>query len=380
MTTAESNRVRSGVADLDELLDGLILGDNVVVVTESLELSRRLEDALLTEGLARGQKCFYVSARRGDPGLRTRLTPQVSVLDAGPGGPYAEPGRLETALVEGARGSPPGCVVVDDLAHLARRWGSDRTATFFSRVCPRLFDLGALAYWRASRRELGRPFIERITKVTQCVLELDRDQLRIVKAEGRAASVQGRVLGLHLADGVIVLEDERALGRLGRGLEQIRHQRRLSQADVAQLSGVSQSAISQAEGGRRGLSLDTVLTLSDGLGVSVDELLASSPLPDYVLGRRHRGADRGETPLLDDPKAGLRTYLIRLGPSEVATPQIAHKGLEQVLVSSGLVQVTIGADTPVMRAGDVALATRVPITEWRNLVNEPAMLFWVLRD
>jgi hypothetical protein len=51
-----------------------------------------------------------------------------------------------------------------------------------------------------------------------------------------------------------------------------------------------------------------------------------------------------------------------------------------VLVASGLVQLTIGSDTPVMRAGDAALATTVAVSGWRNLMNGPAVLFWVLRD
>ncbi|MDP9402636.1 MAG: helix-turn-helix domain-containing protein [Actinomycetota bacterium] len=373
-------RVRSGVADLDELLDGLILGDNVVLVTEAPDLARRLEDALITESLARGQRCFYVSASVNLPKLRDRLPPQVTVLDARPRGEYADPALLETTLVEGSRGSPPGCVVVDALEAFARRWGHDRAVAFFSRVCPRLFDLGALAYWRASREDLSRAFIERVTKVTQCVLELGEDHLKVVKAEGRPASVQGRLLRLRVDDGRIVLEDERALGRLGRGLEQIRRQRNLSQTDLARLGRVSPSAISQAEGGRRGLSLDTLLTLADGLGVGLDELLASTPLPGYVLGRHHRGASGIQTALLDDPTVGLRAYLVRLKPGQAAAPEGEHKGAELVLVASGLVQVTIGDDTPVMRAGDVALATRARVTGWRNLVNEPALLFWVLRD
>jgi transcriptional regulator with XRE-family HTH domain len=374
------DRVRSGVADLDELLDGLILGDNVVLVSEETQLLRRLEDALLTESLARGQSCFYVSANPDVPRLRERLPAAVTLLDARPRGDHADPVALETTLVEGARGAPPGCVVVDGLAAFARRWGRDRTVAFFSRVCPRLFDLGALAYWRASREQLGRSFLERITKVTQCVLELGEDRLRVVKAEGRPASVQGRLLRLRQDDGRIALEDERALGRLGRGLEQIRHQRNLSQTDLARLGRVSPSAISQAEGGRRGLSLDTLLILADGLGVGLDELLASTPLPDYVLGRHHRGSAGTQTPLLDDPKAGMRAYLVRLEPGRSAAPEPGHKGVEMVLVASGLVQVTVGGDTPVMRAGDVVMATRAPITGWRNLVNEPALLFWVLRD
>ncbi len=374
------DRVRSGVADLDELLDGLIFGDNVVLVTDALALARHLEDALITESLARGQRCFYVSASSDLPKLRDRLPHAVTVLDARPRGEFNDPAVLETTLVQGSRGSPPGCVVVDALDAFSRRWGTDRAVGFFSRVCPRLFDLGALAYWRASREKLGRSFIERITKVTQCVLELSEDHLRVVKAEGRPASVQGRLLGLRVDDGRVVLEDERALGRLGRGLEQLRRQRNLSQTDLARLGRVSPSAISQAEGGRRGLSLDTLLTLADGLGVGLDELLASTPLPGYVLGRHHRGAPGTFTPLLDDPQAGLRAYLVRLKPGETGAPENLHKGLELVLVASGLVQVTVGDDTPVMRAGDVVLATRASVTGWRNLVNEPALLFCVLRD
>lgn len=84
--------------------------------------------------------------------------------------------------------------------------------------------------------------------------------------------------------------------------------------------------------------------------------------------------------MLDDPKAGLRAYLARLGPGETGAPDIVHKGAELVLVASGLVQLTVGSDTPVMRAGDALLATTSALSGWRNLLNAPALLFWVLRD
>ena len=99
----------------------------------------------------------------------------------------------------------------------------------------------------------------------------------------------------------------------------------------------------------------------------------------YYDGGRRR-APGTQTPLLDDPKAGLRAYLVRLMPGDAGAREGLHKGLELVLVASGLVQITVGDDTPVMRAGDVVLASRASVTGWRNLVNEPALLFWVLRD
>jgi transcriptional regulator with XRE-family HTH domain len=380
MVANTGERLKSGVPDLDEVLDGLLLGDNIVWVVEDTEVMAYLEDALLGEAVRRRQRCVYVTASTDPIGLRGRFDPAVTIVDARPRGTHANAAVLEAAVIEAAGGTPPGCVVVDGLDRLARRWGPERAAGFFSRVCPRLFDLGALAYWRAPRKRLGRSFIDELTQVTQCVLEVADHHLRVIKAEGRRASVQGRLLRLRLEDGTIRLEDDRALGRVGRGLERLRHERNLTQTELARVLNVTPSAISQAESGRRGLSLDTLLVLAERFGVSLDELLSSAPASGYVLARHQRASTATTSPLLDDPKVGLRAYIVRLPPGESATPEIQHKGPELVLVAKGLVQVTIGADTPVMRAGDAALATRVAVSGWRNLINEPALLFWVLRD
>lgn len=370
----------SGVPDLDDLLDGLILGDNVVWVVDGTQTVEVLEDNLFREAVRRKQPCTYVTATGEVAKLRRRLPPEVKILDCRPGKANAEAATLETTIVEGARGPVPACVAFDDLGTFARRWGANRAVGFFSRVCPRLFDLGALAYWRAPRKELTRSALDRITQVTQCVLELTTDHLRVVKSEGRAANVQGSLLRVTVGDGTVALESQLGLGRLGRGLERIRHERNLTQTDLARMGRVSPSAISQAEAGRRGLSLDTLLVLSERLGVSLDELLSAASAPDYVLARRPRGFSGNQRALHDDPRAGLRSYLVRLGPGESGTPDDIHKGVELVLVASGLVQVTVGADTPVMRAGDAALATKAPVTGWRNLTSDTAMLFLVLRD
>lgn len=374
------DRLTSGVADLDELLDGLILGDNVVWVIDAADVAARLEDALLREALRRGQRCIYVTASVNPARLRERVDPAVTILDARARGRHADPVALEAAIIEGARGTPPGCVVVDGLDRFARRWGPDKAVTFFSRVCPMLFDLGGLAYWRAPRKELGNSFVDQIAQVTQCVLEVADQHLRVIKAEGRPGSVQGSLVRLELTEDSVRLAAEKALGRVGRGLQRLRQERNLSQTDLARLLNVTPSAISQAEAGRRGLSLDTLLSLTERLGVSLDDLLATAPAPGYVLARHHRGSTATVSALLDDPQTGLRAYLVRLGPRQSASPDIVHKGVELVLVASGLVQVTIGSDSPVMRAGDAALATRAAVSTWRNLLNEQALVFWVLRD
>lgn len=89
---------------------------------------------------------------------------------------------------------------------------------------------------------------------------------------------------------------------------------------------------------------------------------------------------RGVVPLLDDPAAGLRAYLVILGPGEEGEPGTVHKGVELVLVGNGVVQVVLNEETPVMRGGDALLVTRDAIHGWRNLLPETARLFWIVRD
>src|SRR5690606_31385818 len=88
----------------------------------------------------------------------------------------------------------------------------------------------------------------------------------------------------------------------------------------------------------------------------------------------------GISALLDDPATGLRSYLVHLGPGERGGPPVVHKGPELVVVAAGLVQLDLGPETPVMRAGDAALATTVAVRGWQNLLPSPARFFWVLRD
>jgi quercetin dioxygenase-like cupin family protein len=85
-------------------------------------------------------------------------------------------------------------------------------------------------------------------------------------------------------------------------------------------------------------------------------------------------------PLLDDPEAGLRIYLVRLAPGAFTAPNISHKGAEIVAVIAGLVQVQLTSGRPVLRQGEAVLADRSSIRGWQNLSQRPAALFWVVRD
>jgi transcriptional regulator with XRE-family HTH domain len=371
--------IPSGIPDLDRILGGLLEGDNVVWVTDQQDLFNRIVGMML-DATPEPNRALHITGQETVDRVRKRLGARVEVVDARSGSRLSDAVALEQIIMTEVRNGATR-VVFDGLAPFARQWGLKRAVGFFKRVCPRLFDLGAIAYWRVSRSKLGNAAIDDIRKVTQCVFEVSPTQLRILKAEGHSVLVQGKLFRVSVDQDTIHLHAERALGRLAEGLRALRSARGLSQAEIARLAEVSPSAISQAEAGQRGLSLDTLLTLTARLGMGLDSLLEHEERPDYTLARRSRGRDLGESHfLLVDPAAGLRVYLVNLAPGEKGAPPVSHKGVELVLVARGLVLVDLGDSSPAVRAGDAILATRAPILKWQNLSPEASVLFWILRD
>ncbi|KAA3637647.1 MAG: XRE family transcriptional regulator [Armatimonadetes bacterium] len=362
----------TGEPALDGLLGGLLPGDNIVWVGDRPELHDRIESAFLKTAAA--PATLVVLSDAPDP----QVPPGVEMVDGRSGRPHADLLALEREIIR--RGSQPGArIVIRDLDALVRRLGPKAALGFFTRTCPRLFDLGAIAYWRASRPEAS-PILDGVQRVTQCVVDHTAGRLRVVKAEGRPHAV-GRIFDVEAGTKGISLEEVRALGRLADGIRRLRASRGLTQSAIAQLADVSPSAISQVESGQRGLSLDTLLTLGQALNVSIDELIGYQPDQGYILARRDRDpAQRGVIPLLDNPDTGLRAYLVILGAGESGEPHAVHKGAELVLVGTGVVQIVLNEETPVLRAGDALLVTTDAIHGWKNLLPETTRLFWIVRD
>ncbi len=142
MPASAGERLKSGVPDLDELLDGLILGDNVVWVVEETDVMACLEDALLTEAIRRRQRCMYVTASSDPARLRGRLDPSVTILDARPRGTHSNAAALEAEIIQAARGAPPACVVV----------GARHPSRTTQRKPMWLVDVSIASPWRAAGR------------------------------------------------------------------------------------------------------------------------------------------------------------------------------------------------------------------------------------
>jgi transcriptional regulator with XRE-family HTH domain len=370
----------SGVAELDDVLGGLFWGDNVVFDVA--------HDATAEP--------FYRAAARSEVSYDRRLLVRLEdglpaydgfdVIDARVDGELAKPAPLLRAIFERCEGAERNLLLFDGLEVMAARWGSNVAGRFFARCCPQLLEVGAIAYWFMPAGDDFAALRRTVEEVTQCVFRLEAGRLRVAKADGRPPGVEGSVFRCSEVDDLPVLESAPIVARVGAALRSARLQRNLSQSDLARLAGVSPSAISQAERGQRGLSLETVLELSTGLNVTLDELLRGEVATGYRLGRRRypprrRAAERDEPlPLLDYAEAGLRVYLVRLPRGGSAQPHVTHKGVELVTVARGLVQVVLGTGRPVLRTGEALLAEETSIEGWRNLGVGEASLFWILRD
>jgi len=371
----------TGVADLDRALHGLYWGDNVVFEPDSTDAAIPFFTAIAEHSEVYDHAAYVTLTL--DPEKINRDYPSLGVIDARPHTPLAEAGALLNEVRRRSKPQARTLLVFDPLDDMAARWGTDMARRFFTRCCPMLLEVGAIAYWSLSQGERFEPLRRDVEDVTQCVLVVRDGRLRIAKAEGRPVGVQGSVYHYKLTEGKPELTQAPAAARLGGALRAVRMQRQLSQAQLAQLADVSASAISQAERGQRGLSLETLLTLTANLHITVDELLRGHVSPGYRLGRRDdpAAAPTGTPiPLLDDPEAGLRAYLVRLAPGATATPNIDHKGTELVAVIGGLVQVQLTSGRPVLRQGEALLADRSSIRGWRNIAQRPAALFWMIRD
>lgn len=369
----------TGVPLIDVALGGLITGDNVVWIADEPPLYAALAASFVAASRPVGERVVYVDFGGGTLADED----DVERIDATSRSPTARPVALADEIERRVRESRPACIVIDQLGRTGRRWKPGDAGRFFGRICPAMLQAGVTAYWGIDS-SLGRSFLEDVRQITQCMVDVRGGRMRVLKAEGRPRALEGVTHRLQLDDdGRIAVSPGPAGGRLARGLIALREQLGLTQQDLAKLAEVTPSAISQAEAGARGLSLDTVVSIADRLELPIDRILGRAASRGYWLARhdRSRRISNGTVvALASDSTIGLRAFLLTLGELESATPPFEHRGLMLFAPLQGVMQVDLDEDRPVLRTGDVLIVETGAAHAWRNLRREPLTCYWVLRD
>jgi transcriptional regulator with XRE-family HTH domain len=189
------------------------------------------------------------------------------------------------------------------------------------------------------------------------------------------------MLHWHFENDQPVLEPASVTERVAASLRALRRNRELNQHQLAELAGVTASAISQAERAERGLSLSTLARLTSALGVTIDDLIRGEDPDVYRIGRRvenpEHGPERAVT-ILGTETSDLRIDLVQLAAREEGKPMFSQKGSGIIAVAKGLVQVRVAGLTPAVRHGEVLVADTERVESWRNLGQAEAELFWIV--
>ncbi|MCK4502659.1 MAG: phosphoenolpyruvate synthase, partial [Desulfuromonadales bacterium] len=162
-------RVSTGFADLDGILDGLRIGDNVVLKVESIEDYRYFVGPFVDQALRDGRQINYM--RFGDHLPLLGETPQINVHHLDPRlGFEVFASQVYNIATEQGRNA---FYVFDCLSDLLSAWTTDyMVGNFFRVTCPYLFELDTVAYFALIRDHHSFKTVERIRDTTQVLIDV----------------------------------------------------------------------------------------------------------------------------------------------------------------------------------------------------------------
>ena len=152
---------------------------------------------------------------------------------------------------------------------------------------------------------------------------------------------------------------------LGRTARRLRESQNLTLADVARRADISSAMLSRLETGRVSPSLETIVALSQALGVTASALMLRVGVDDggaqliragEGLETVRSGTRRGHTYHLLAAQRGPRKifepFLVTLNDRSEVFPGFQHPGIEFIHLLSGVLHYRHGRHTYVLRPGD----------------------------
>ncbi len=427
---SQKTRISSGVPQLDQLLGGLYIGDNVIWYDDAGSLAELFCLNFVQESLDHNKPLIYVSFDRSPKTLLEELGPMaesqhLTILDCfthgkgdgsdifskfyekdGAQWPYQivrvqEPWKptLVAESIYKLHQTMKGDVrfVFESLTGMQNLWdGETDIIKFYSRSCPKLYELDTIAYWVIEKGAHSEQLRARINQIAQVAIELSlkrgRSTLTILKADKRKPDTLNNATSFWNEGLSVTFEtDSRRSGKidLGTRLKELRTKQGLSQKKLADMVGVTPSSISQIESNSIYPSLPALFKIAETLCVEIGSLFQDKletgrrtvftgggrmiPFPDLP-----KGVISGKSLLPSDYEAGAEPFVIEIPPREsLDTHFFVHKGEELGYVLSGKLHTVINNLDYQVISGDLIYLTRDAPTEWKNKGNEPARLLWV---
>ncbi|MRR16070.1 MAG: phosphoenolpyruvate synthase [Deltaproteobacteria bacterium] len=162
-------RVTTGIAGLDEMLNYLQMGDNVVWQVDDINDYKRFVDPYVEAALERNHRIVYMRFARHRPLLGPSDRVKIYTLNADEGFESFSTQVHNIVRDEGR----DVFYVFDCLSDLLMAWATDlMIGNFFVITCPYLFELNTVAYFAILRSRHSFKTVARIRETTQVLLDV----------------------------------------------------------------------------------------------------------------------------------------------------------------------------------------------------------------
>jgi pyruvate, water dikinase len=169
MKIQEPDVLSTGIEQLDELLQGLLPGDNVVWQIDRMEEYGYFAGFFADQAISDGDDCVYFRFAPHPPVLSDREGLTTIQIDAAPGFNYFS-GKVHEVISQHGENTR---YVFDNLSTLVSEWATDELlSNFYQVTCPFIYELKCLAYFALSRGQHGHATIARIRDTTQLLLDV----------------------------------------------------------------------------------------------------------------------------------------------------------------------------------------------------------------
>lgn len=416
------SRISSGIKNLDDLVESLHIGDNIVWEVDAGASYEVFVRNFIRESFDNRQKVIYVSFNRSPQTILNEISAfpgfeHFTLVDCFTSGKgrndsaflkfydsvrevnavrIADPKSIEeftrslTAIEDSL---PPGArYVFDSLTGMQDLWeDEDHTYRFFTYMCPRLFDLDTVAYWILEKDAHSQKFKANLRHITQVVFDVykRRDSLYIkaLKLAGRQDREAFKPHRYDVSNGNVTItfpKKELSAG-IGNRLRELRTKLGLSQKELADKVDLTPSFVSQLESGQISPSLNSFLQICGVLGINPGDFFGertSDTLSwlfrkDEVLSRRSftEGGVKVYS-VIDSEKLSVGVAVFEPGTSLNKHFHL-QKTPEFMCVMKGELSVDIDGAEHRLSFGDSVYLTKSFPSRWKNEGGDEAFLLVV---
>jgi len=163
------DKICSGYPQMDEILDSIRLGDNVVWQISDLDEFRRFAEPFARQAVSDGRNVIYIRFAQHEPLLKDLSGIKVRRFDPDEGFEAFTVAIHEEITRQGI----DAFYVFDCLSELQSVWYTDlMMGNFFGVTCPYLFELDTVAYFPLIRGRHSFDAVARIRDTTQLLLDV----------------------------------------------------------------------------------------------------------------------------------------------------------------------------------------------------------------